>query len=148
MMLSKLMLRSPGLGLVALCFLSLGGCSSNRPVMGDLDGKVTLDGQPFSAGRVELRDAKTGISAAAELQPDGTFKVITPPDGGIRVGTYAVVVLPPPPAPVDPIESAKGVQPKVEPSKIPQGYREFATSGFSIKVEKGPNHADFAMKSL
>ncbi len=115
--------------------------------MGDLDGKVTLDGQPFSEGRIELKDAKTGVSAAAELQADGSFKLTTPPRGGIQVGNYAVVVLPPPPPAVDPIESAKGVQPKVEASKIPAGYREYASSGFTVAVAKGPNHAEFAMKS-
>lgn len=133
--------------LVGACTLSLSGCSgSSKPVMGAVHGKVTLDGQPFAEGRVEMKDQTTGAAGAAELQSDGTFKIVTP-DGGIRVGTYNVVVLPPPVAAVDPVEAAKGIMPAADTSKIPGIYREFATSGFKVTVVKGDNQVDLPMKS-
>ena len=132
---------------LAVLSLAISGCSgAGKPVTGNVQGKVTLDGQPFSEGRVELKDAATGVTDAAELQPDGTFEIVNP-DGGLRTGSYAIVVLPPPVQAVDPVESSKGVKPPAESAKIPAMYRDFATSGFKITVNKGANQADLDMKS-
>jgi hypothetical protein len=126
----------------------LAGCSSGppKPEIGSLKGKVTLDGAPFTGGQVTFRGRVTGIGTTAELKPDGTFEVITP-EGGLRVDTYEVAVTPPPPPPLDPIASAAGTAPPPEASKIPEKFRDFATSEFTVKIEKGANEANFDMKS-
>lgn len=127
--------------------LGMSGCSGEpKPEVGNVKGKVTLDGAAFAEGRVQFTDPKTARSSIAELKPDGTFEVVAL-EGGLRLGTYEIAVVPPPDAGLDPIEAAKGVKPPVATSKIPAMYREFATSGFKIIVKKGNNQADLDMKS-
>ena len=126
--------------------LAIAGCSGPpQPAVGDATGKVTMGGNPFGEGRVVFKDLATSIEAVADLKPDGTFQVITP-EGGLRVGKCDVAVQPLPPAAIDPIESAKGVTSPPVISKIPQVYREFATSGFKVTVVEGTNNFDFEMK--
>ena len=133
--------------LLVCCSLAIAGCSGGppKPVVGDVTGKVTLDGSPFGEGRVVFKDSTTAIEAVAELKPDGTFQVVTP-DGGLQVGKYDVAVQSPPPAPLSPMEAAKGVPEAADTSKIPKIYRDFATSGFKAAVASGKNNFDFEMK--
>lgn len=130
------------------CFtLLIAGCSGGppKPVVGEVTGKVTLGGAPFGDGRVVFKDLATSIEAVAELKSDGTFQLVTP-DGGFRVGKCEVAVQPPPPAAVDPLESVKGGAAPADTSKIPQVYRDFATSGFKVTVAEGKNNFDLEMK--
>ncbi len=133
--------------LTVVCAIVSVGCSGAAgPVIGEVAGKVTLDGAPYGEGRVEMRDPVSSIVGGAELKPDGTFQIVTP-EGGLRAGSYDVVVLPPPIPSLDPIEVAKGVKPPVDTSKIPVKYRDYKTSGVKATVVKGANTVDVSMTS-
>jgi hypothetical protein len=137
--------------LIALSVATAGCSGSPKPVVGDVKGKVTLDGSPFSPGNVAFKGRSTGVGTTAQLQPDGTYRVVTP-EGGLREDTYEVAILPLPVVPADPvaatIEAAKGNAPPPDTSKIPEKYRDFATSTFTVTVKKGENQGDFDMKSM
>lgn len=129
------------------CFsLANFGCSGG-PAVGDVAGKVTLGGSPFGEGqaRILFRESSTGGAAVAELKPDGTFQVVTP-EGGIPLGKYDVAIQPPPPAPIEPSDAAKGITAPADTSKIPPIYRDFKTSGLKATVAAGKNNFDFEMK--
>lgn len=139
--------RLAGIAASVICSMLFVGCSGSAgPVVGSVAGKVTLDGAAYGEGRVEMRDPVSSIVGGAELKPDGTFQVVTP-EGGLRTGTYDVVVLPPPIPSLDPIEAAKGAKPPTDTSKIPAKYRDYKTSGIKATVVKGSNTVDVPMIS-
>jgi hypothetical protein len=59
----------------------------------EVSGRVTLNGQPLTDATISFTDLKNGFGASAVVGPDGTFEVATL-KGGMRPGTYSVVVMP------------------------------------------------------
>ncbi len=129
----------------ALCLLScfLLGCGGNgggREIgpTGEVEGTVTLDGEPLTAGSVAFYQSNTGNSGGGELGPDGKFKFSTP----TPIGSYLVSFQPPPPPQPDDEES--GMLARVE-SNIHVGYQTGETSNFTAEVKEGPNAFTFEL---
>lgn len=129
----------------ALCLLFslLPGCggSGGKDVgpTGEVEGTVTLDGDPLTDGSVAFYDESTGNSGGGELGPGGTFKFDVP----IPVGSYLVSFQPPPPP--QPDDKDSGMLARVE-SNIPAGYQAGETSNVIAEVKEGPNTFTFELK--
>mgnify|MGYP001254879868 CR=1 FL=1 len=107
------------------------GCGSDEPPMGSVSGKVTYEGQPLTAdpqGFVTIVDDKTGSGASAAIDTSGNYHIPS-----VLIGEYAVSVhsMPPPPG---------GEWIKLD---IPEKYQDLESSGLSVTVEEGENHAAF-----
>jgi hypothetical protein len=84
---------------VAACIPLLPGCKKESAKLVPVAGKVTLKGQPITAGQVSLiplsKDEKTaGISSGA-IDSDGSYKILTNGKDGAPLGKYRVTVTPP-----------------------------------------------------
>lgn len=68
------------------------GCSG-APELASVEGKVNYNGQPLKYGTVMLQNVAGGQPASGSIQPDGSFKPITPPAGnGVKPGQYKVSI--------------------------------------------------------
>lgn len=70
------------------------GCNSGKP-MGQVQGKVTLDGMPVKGLEVNFlpKDPALGTTATGYTQTDGTYKLYYPGDQeGAPVGDYTVSI--------------------------------------------------------
>ena len=75
------------------------GCSSN-PQTGKVSGKVTIDGQPMTFGRVQFSPVavegqlEVGKSGFGYIQTDGSFQLTTYSEGdGAVVGKHRVFII-------------------------------------------------------
>ncbi|MDW8079264.1 MAG: hypothetical protein RMJ16_10275 [Thermoguttaceae bacterium] len=124
-------LRAVTVGVVVTVLaLTLAGCTQGPPV-GSLEGKLTLKGQPFSNARVNLINQKTGKALAAELAPDGSFRV-----ENAEVGTYVVFLAPKTVGDPDNPAAGSGQDPNVPPECYDQG-----ASKLRVEIKPGPNTA-------
>ena len=114
--------------------LVLCGCSESGPNLAPVKGKVLLDGQPLSSGRISTVPA-AGRGANGAIQPDGTFELTTesPGDGAV-VGTHAVSVVSYAPGGEGP-EGGRGEL------LVPERYTTDLTSGLTIEVKPGEENA-------
>ena len=64
---------------------ALAGCRQHTAVDSRVHGIVTYGGAPLREGRVTLLGEK-GRVAAGIIQPDGTYEIVDPPPGKVRVG--------------------------------------------------------------
>ncbi len=118
---------------VSACWLA--GCGGKPPV-GSVSGKVTLGGQPLTAGVVQFSSQKTGVGASAKLDASGAYRIES-----IQVGDYEVAVQPPPPP--APHEMP---QPAAAPrANVPPKYQDPKTSGLTATVKEGANTKDLAL---
>lgn len=117
------------------------GCSgsSHKLETASVEGTVTLDGQPVSAGYVFIVPSK-GRMARGMIRDDGTFVMGSYESGdGVQVGTHPVIVTSVPP------DEAIGNRNRVD---IPRKYATAKTSGLSINVQSGQdNHIELALLS-
>jgi len=85
------------------------GCGKKMPPLTPVSGKVTVDGQPLTAGQVSLipdvglptqeksegQDSTPGIGPSiGQIGSDGTYKVFTSGKEGAPLGKYRVTVTP------------------------------------------------------
>lgn len=98
--------RLVGIGILCGMILSA-GCGKKLPPMSPVSGKVTVDGQPLTAGSVTFtpdvdvfnqENAKNapstaGLSAGA-IGSDGTYTISTAGKEGVPAGKYRVTVSP------------------------------------------------------
>ena len=117
-------IRRLALGVV-VCLGLASGCGKNLPPMSPVSGKVTVNGQPLTAGQVALipdvgiptqentkdQPPTVGLSAGI-IGSDGTYKISTAGKEGAPAGKYRVTVT---------------------PSMIPSGDGKPAPSGFNPK---------------
>jgi len=124
------------LGCVLLLVVSvtLGGCSQG-PQTGTLEGKVTLKGQPFSNARLNFLNQKTGAAMAAEIQPDGSYRVEK-----LEVGTYTVFLAPKEVGDPDNPAAGSGIDPNVPPECYNQ-----SSSPLRVEVKPGANTANIEL---
>ncbi len=115
---------------LASVFLLLGGCGAKPQPTGTVEGKVTLNGEPFSNARLNFLSKGTGAASAAEMEGNGSFKVETP----MKVGTYTVFLAPKTTADPDHPSPSPGIDPKV-----PEACWNQATSKLTIEVKEGKN---------
>ncbi|MEZ6132200.1 MAG: hypothetical protein R3C59_26365 [Planctomycetaceae bacterium] len=125
-----------------LLLVLLPGCGGGGKEIGptgEVEGKVTLDGEPFAVGSVALYDKTTGNTGGGELSPGGTFKFAVP----VPVGTYQVSFpMPEAPPPDDPAVDAAANK----NTELHQSYRNGETSGIVAEVKEGPNSFTFELK--
>lgn len=75
---------------VSLVMLALSGCNSSDQV--SVSGKVTLDGNPVSSGRVEFYPEK-GRPAVGQIDAEGRYELSTnEPGDGVLPGKYVVAI--------------------------------------------------------
>lgn len=132
------MLRTLGV-LAGLCVCAgIAGCGPKPAATGTVSGKVTLSGQPLTAGVVQLLNSQLGTGGSAELDGSGAYKMATP----LPVGEYQVAVQPPPqPAPHEMTDAP--AKPAVA---IPSKFSDPRTSGFSVSIKEGANTANFDLQ--
>ncbi|WP_166827524.1 carboxypeptidase regulatory-like domain-containing protein [Thalassoroseus pseudoceratinae] len=123
----------------ALTLSVISGCSSG-PATGTVEGTVTLDGEPYEKGIVNLIDLQTGQAGNAEISTGGKFSISEP----IQVGTYSVFVTPvAPPMPTD----GSPPPPVVVDQSIPDKYRNESMTDIKVEVKEGSNTVAVEMKS-
>jgi len=127
--------RAGALIAVVTLLVSLSGCGGGKPTVprGKVSGKITVGGQPLTAGTVNFDLKAGGYGAAAKLDDSGSYSI---PDG-IPVGTYTVYVSPPEEMPVGPGETRPS-RPKAA-VEIPVKYRSAPTSDLTAEVKAGEN---------
>jgi hypothetical protein len=126
--------------------LAMTGCGSSKQPTYRAIGRVTFaDGTPLTTGWVSFRpmDSEAKISAKGQIQPDGTFELMTftPGDGAVEGRHQAMVMaaivqdgrqLPqpgPPPAPL-----------------IDPRFAGYDTSGLEFTVTTDPEQNQFAIQ--
>jgi hypothetical protein len=124
--------------LVAPVLAVVAGCDGGGPKMVPIAGQVIYQSQPLTSGTVLYipRDRDSGRQARGEIQPDGTFRLMTfKPGDGAMVGEYdiSIVALKAHPGESrEAIEAAGGIVPRG--SLIPEKYGDPSKSGLSDDV--------------
>lgn len=132
---------SYGIGVKALLVGSLClllGCNA-QPERGPtvtVNGKVTLNGEPFSAASIRFTSPSTGASFPMDLREDGTYEMdlLDTHEGEAFLVSFGPILKPPEKVELD----AAGL-PKPNPQPpIPEKYWEDATSGLTAKLSAEP----------
>ena len=128
------------LATIAMLF-SFSGCGSLNYVT----GKVSYKGKNLNLGSVTFVGAD-GKKAIASISQDGTYKLIEPPLGQVKV---AVQVVPLPK--IAPVAPAKDLPPPgkttpVQPVTIPANYADHSKSSLTTELKTGSNIFDIDLK--
>lgn len=122
------------------CLLALAGCPSAHPELGQIAGRVTLQGEPVATGCVVFENLALGVSQVANLSADGSYQMVTPNGPGILPGSYRVAIRPDPMGTGEtPLAADPAAALPAEPTSIPQEYQHAATSPLRCEVLPGPN---------
>ena len=125
--------------LLSVVLLGCGGGGKEIGPTGEVEGTVTLEGEPLSEGSVVFYNKSTGNTGGAELGSGGKFMCAVP----VPVGTYQVSFLPS-------VDLAPGDQEAdkqaVENDTIHDLYRSGETSEIAAEVKEGPNTLTFDLK--
>jgi hypothetical protein len=128
----------------------LAGCGG--PTFAPVEGKVTLDGQAVSAGRVTFYSADGKSAIIAKISPDGTYRAVDVPCETVRVTV----------APLEKLErirvqrGAKGKASGISEAqaealenttKIPEKYADPDASGLTVTVKSGANTYNIEISS-
>lgn len=124
------------LGIAALAaFAFLAGCDSG-PEMGQVSGKVTINGEPAPSLEVSFdpKDPSLGTTAIGYTQDDGTYTLHYPGNQtGAPVGEYNVSIAP------------AETDSETPPPSVPAKYN--TETELSFTVEPGENTANFELES-
>lgn len=115
-----------------------------------LKGVVRYNGKPLTGGQIVFRSA-AGESLAADLTKDGTYVIVNPPKGTLKV---AVSYVDPKAVEWFRAMSAAGKDKSKPPpagdpgqfSKIPAKYSDSFASGLSVEYKGGIGTFDFELK--
>ena len=116
----------------------LAGCGEPQRELAPLTGKVLYKGEPLRFGSVMI-EHEFGQPATAEIQPDGTFSVVTRGEGGgtavgknrVRIACFEGQ---------DPERQVAFVgEDMLGKSLIPEKYASFETSGLTVDVAANGN---------
>jgi len=137
--------------LLAASTVSLTGCGGGKTVqMGTVQGKVTLDGEPVSAGTIFFMGESIADTASAELQSDGSYSMrygsgfrIPAADYRVCLGASNTNATPPDPGAL--MESPEKYA--VKTPSVPAKYLDGKTSGLIAAVNPGQNTLNFDLKS-
>lgn len=85
--------------LLLILFVAFSGCGSDSPTLVEVSGRVTLAGEPLTAGSITFHPAANNTfqrdAPSSQLQLDGSFRMKTYPWGyGVPPGDYAVTLSP------------------------------------------------------
>jgi len=123
--------QRPRIALAALGLLLICGCGrGDMPELGDVTGKVTVDGKPVVGINI-LFTPETGRAAGGVTDEEGYYELVYL-DGysGCKVGPANVT-----------FEWSPGVESNVS---IPARYMK---EGFPVTIKAGSNELDFPMES-
>jgi hypothetical protein len=140
-----------GLALVPV-IVALAGCGGTDLSLGQVSGKVTMNGQPVSGATVSFIPDTTkntsGPMSSGILNAQGEFTLSTL-DGvqGAVIGSHKVTVT----CPFDESAGSSGSGDAVAPAPttpcdVPTKYEGFATTDLSAEVNKGSNDFTFDLK--
>ncbi len=123
---------------------AVAGCSRHSS---QLSGRVSLDGQPLTAGVVTLTPVGDGPSAYATIGPDGSYSIHTGAAVGLDPGEYVVTVAATATASgrATGVESPGGKGPL--PLMTPLEYRDLIRSPLRATVAPGSQVIDFKLES-
>ncbi len=124
--------------LAAIMTVTLFGCSGEGPT-GDVQGTVTLDGQPFTQGSVVFFSAVGVPAGVAKLGLSGQFSLDEP----LPVGEYQVAIQP---GEDELPAGAENPNPGPPAVSVPPKYMSETTSGLTATVKEGENSFPFDMK--
>jgi hypothetical protein len=111
---------------VALLLAVLAGCG---PRVGNVSGRVLLDGQPLPSGTVTFV-APDGREWPYRIGPDGEYQIADFPAGPARVKVTS--------QPRSPFGKTAPAEPR--PAVLPDRYQDPQRSGLDLTV--GPGHQD------
>ena len=122
----------PARFLLGICFVAfLSGCgSSDMPELGDVTGKVTMDGKPVAGVNI-LFTPESGRAAGGVTDNEGNYELkYLEGYGGCKVGPAKVT-----------FEWSPGIDATVA---IPSQYTQV---GYDVVVKSGSNEFNFPMES-
>lgn len=125
---------------VLLFAMGISGCGGeqNGDVVGDVAGRITVAGEPLTEGSLAFLNTKTGRSGSSKIGADGSYAI-----SNLLVGTYQVLILPPPMPPPQLDRRA----PLPDRSGFPMNYRTESMSKLTAAVKEGDNEAvDFDLQ--
>lgn len=80
------------LAALVITLVTMAGCGPSYPETAPVTGKVTLDGQPLSTGKIVFYP-KEGRPAMGQIEPDGTYTLTTFEEGdGALPGEHKVTI--------------------------------------------------------
>ena len=118
---------------IAYCLLVLSGCGGDRPKLGTVNGKVTLDGKPLAGAGVVFTPIDGGRQSMALTNREGNYALTYLRDiPGAKIGLHRVQ-----------ITAADGESGKH--NRIPLRYNEQST--LREGVQAGANQINFTLTS-
>lgn len=139
----------------AACAVMLGmlaGCGRGER-LGEVGGRVTLDGTPLTDVTVMFASGGLGVARMASVDASGSYAMKTHAVAGLPPGRYGVSIVPglvtnPLAGGRPPLQGLPGKQGVREERRIPKRYQSAETSGISIEVRAGKNPpVDFDLTS-
>ena len=137
--------RVPGWAYLLLLAAIFGAGCSGEP-LGQITGKVTLQGTPVTTGSVVFENIEQGISVNAPLEPDGSYTVKTYKRNGLPPGKYQIAISP------RGFNHDGETQIIIRPTtvtaspSIPKKYHTVDTSGLAKEVQVGENTFNFNLE--
>ncbi len=138
--------------------LSLFGCSKGGPSgpQGTVHGKVTYNTGPVVPGALVSFISDSGGSASAVIDSDGVYRLSSPQGGGVPVGKYKVIVVPPKTGPeLSPDEAMEASKKAADNngmgaslSPLPKRYQNPATTPETREVVEGDNEINVDLTDL
>ena len=117
------------------------GCGGNDANVGHVEGIVRLNGNPVTSGKVLFQPA-AGRGSTGVIQPDGTFDLGSE---GAVTGLHKVAIVAFEPGKVTG-QSPGGPRAPLK-ALVPERYLAAGTSGLTLEVKSGDNHAEFELTS-
>jgi hypothetical protein len=123
----------PRCAAIAILPLLLIGCArDDRPELGNVRGRVTLDGKPLTDVTVSFRPVGGGRQSCGDTDRDGYYELIYLRDiRGAKIGKHRVA-----------IGSSDGVTPPKK--RLPERYN--AKTALEAEVRAGGNRCDFTLE--
>jgi hypothetical protein len=126
--------RTVSLGLL-ICLTTFLGCGGAAGT-GSVEGKVSLNGQPYTDAAVVLLSLETGQAGSADIQADGSFRL----ENRLPVGTYKVYL-----APKTETSTDEPVPVTVDQS-VPSKYWNEASTDITVEIGEGDNQVEVPLQ--
>lgn len=120
-----------------MAILCGGGCSGKKAKeTGNVSGKITIAGESLPPGGEVSFISRDGIGGSSRVNDGGLYSI-----SKIPVGSYKVVIVPPPLA--HPHENKRGQGRGPGAEKYPLKYQADVTSDLAHEIKKGDQQKDF-----
>jgi hypothetical protein len=127
---------------VLVCAFLASGCGKGSAKLTPVAGKVTLNGQPVTAGQVSLftleKEGKAAGLMTGKIDSSGGYQIVTDNRDGAPLGKYRVTVTP------SMMPAAPGE--KGPMGTIPQKYMDTQKSPLSFEVVENPEPGRYDLK--